>query len=368
MYRRVLYPLLARIDAERTHDAVLRLLAAVDGAPLPLGLLRRAVAYNDPRLQIDILGLRFDNPLGIAAGLDKNAVAVQTWGALGFGHVEVGTVTPEPQPGNPQPRMFRLPADQALINRMGFPGQGAATVAARLAQRRPHRPIVGVNIGANKASVEAGRAADDYSAALTQLASAADYLTINISSPNTARLRELQGEQALDALVAQVVARRDQLRTRKPLLLKIAPDLTPAEIDAIVAVCLRYGVDGIVATNTTIARPVALRSAAQAETGGLSGMPLRDRATDLIRAIRLSSAGTLPVIGVGGVFSAADVLSKLAAGARLVQVYTGFVYEGPLLARRINRELTRLMDQRGCSSLAELVSTISDATIPTWGI
>jgi dihydroorotate dehydrogenase len=356
----MIYPWLARVDAERTHDAALRLLARVERSPLLLGLLRRALAPADPRLEVELWGLRFGNPLGIAAGLDKNAVAVQTWGALGFGHVEVGTITPQPQPGNPQPRLFRLPDDSALVNRMGFPGQGAAAVARRLQRRGPHRPIVGVNIGANKISVESGRASEDYTQALAQLAADADYLTINISSPNTARLRDLQGEAALQALVAQVAARRDQLPQRKPLLIKIAPDLTPAEIDAIVAVCLSHGIDGIVATNTTIARPDALRSAARAETGGLSGAPLRDRATDIIRYIQLSTGGQLPIIGVGGVFSSADMLDKLAAGARLVQVYTGFIYEGPLLAQRINQDLARLLDQRGCSSLTELVGAVAD--------
>lgn len=359
MYREVIYPLLGRVEAERAHEAVLRLLALAERTPKLPALLRRLTATPDPRLAVDLWGLRFDNPLGIAAGLDKNAVAVQVWGALGFGHVEVGTVTPQPQAGNPRPRVFRLPADDALINRMGFPGQGMAAAAARLQRLPAQRPVVGVNIGANKASVEAGRAVEDYVRALAYLAPHADYLTINVSSPNTARLRELQGAVALDALVAQVVAQRDQLPVRKPLALKIAPDVEPAELDAIVEVCLARGVDGIVATNTTIARPAELRAAARAESGGLSGAPLRDRATEMIRAIHQRSAGRLPIIGVGGVFGTADLLAKLAAGASLVQIYTGFVYEGPLLAQRINRDLVRLMDRYGCASPAELAAALS---------
>ncbi|HEY0737908.1 MAG TPA: quinone-dependent dihydroorotate dehydrogenase [Herpetosiphonaceae bacterium] len=357
MYRRAIYPLLQRFDAEQTHEAVLRLLAVVERVPQLHGLLRRLAAFDDPRLGVDLWGLHFANPLGIAAGLDKNAVAVRTWGTLGFGHVEVGTVTPLPQPGNPRPRVFRLPADRALINRMGFPGQGAAVIGRRLLQSKGRRPIVGVNIGANKASVEAGRAVEDYTAALTQLYTYADYLTINISSPNTARLRELQGRDALEALVRQVAAQRDQMALRKPLLIKIAPDLTPADLDDISAVCVASGVDGIIATNTTIERPGSLREALKEQTGGLSGAPLRDRSTDIIRYLYASTQGKLPIIGVGGVFSAADVFAKLAAGASLAQVYTGFVYEGPLLARRINHDLLRLLRQHGFESIGQVTGS-----------
>jgi len=356
MYRTIIYPFLSRWDAERSHEGVLRLLELAESQ----GWLRRALArvapVYDPRLEVELLGLRFANPLGVAAGLDKNAVAVQTWGALGFGHVEVGTVTPRPQPGNPRPRVFRLPEDQALINRMGFPGSGAEAVAARL-KRRGATPLVGVNLGANKSSVDAGSAVDDYVAGLEQLHAMADYVAINVSSPNTARLRELQGAAALTALVGQLLRRRDELANgarRVPVLLKIAPDLEPAELDAIVDVCLNNGVDGIIATNTTVGRPKELRAAAVREAGGLSGAPLRRRSTDIVRYLRLRSEGQLPIIGVGGVFGASDVVDKLAAGASLVQIYTGLVYGGPLLARHICRELGRMMDALGCRTVAEL--------------
>jgi dihydroorotate dehydrogenase len=359
MYRHFIYPLLQRVDAERTHDATLRLLSIVERMPRVRGLLARTLARDDLRLRVDFAGMQFANPLGVAAGLDKNAVAVQTWGALGFGHVEVGTVTPRRQPGNLQPRIFRLPHDGALINRMGFPGQGMQAAQWRLRRLQGHRPVVGANIGANKTSVEAGRAAEDYVAVLTLLYPHADYFTLNVSSPNTARLRELQGAQALGALIAEVVACRNGMAQRKPILLKIAPDLEQTELEAIVDVCLAQGIDGIVATNTTIARPPTLHSTVREQIGGLSGAPLRDRSTELIRTLHALSNGALPIIGVGGVFCAGDVWDKLVAGARLVQVYTGLIYEGPLLAWRIKRNLLKLMDQHSVHSVKEVVGAAS---------
>ena len=357
MYRSLIYPLLQRIDAERTHDGTLRLLAAVERAPAARRVLARAVHVDDARLQVNLAGFSFLNPLGVAAGLDKNAVAMRTWGVLGWGHVEVGTVTPQPQGGNEQPRVFRLPHDRALINRMGFPGHGMHIVRDRLSCLDRRQVVVGANIGANKTSVEAGRAVDDYVQVLRCLYDYADYFTVNVSSPNTARLRELQGAQALGALIADVVATRNSLPQRKPVFLKIAPDLEQAELQAIVAVCVRHGVDALVATNTTIARPASLRGTARDQIGGLSGAPLRARSTNLIGTLHTLSGGALPIIGVGGVFSADDVWEKLQAGARLVQIYTGLVYEGPLMAWRIKRGLLKLMDRHGVRSLAEIVGS-----------
>lgn len=354
MYRSLIYPLLQRLDAERTHDGTLRLLAAVERAPAARRALARALQLDDARLRVDLAGLHFANPLGVAAGLDKNAVALQTWGALGWGHVEVGTVTPQAQGGNEQPRVFRLPQDRALINRMGFPGQGMHAVRERLSRLAHRQFVVGANIGANKTSVEAGRAVDDYVQVLQFLYDYADYFTVNVSSPNTARLRELQGAQALGALIAEVVATRNSMPTRKPVFLKIAPDLEQAELQAIVAVCMRHGIDALVATNTTIARLPTLRGAERKQIGGLSGAPLRARSTGLIRILHMLTGGALPVIGVGGVFSADDVWEKLLAGARLVQIYTGLVYEGPLMAYRIKRDLIKLMNRHGVRSLMEL--------------
>jgi dihydroorotate dehydrogenase len=325
-------------------------------------MLRALFSSSDPRLRSQLWGLNFSNPVGIAAGLDKNGRTATTLLQMGWGHVEVGTVTPLPQPGNPRPRIFRLPQDRALINRMGFPGVGADAVVEALGVRRPADGIVGVNIGANKRSVDAGTAAADYVVALKRCYDVADYLTINVSSPNTARLRELQGKQALGALIGEIVAARDVMPIRKPLLVKLAPDLIPPEIDDILEVCRTGGVDGIVATNTTIGRPPTLQGIAAAETGGLSGLPLRDRATDIIRYIYRSTEGRVPIVGVGGVFTAADAFAKLAAGASLVQVYTGFIYEGPAIARRINRGLVRLMEQHDLGSIADV--TGSEATVP----
>jgi dihydroorotate dehydrogenase len=360
VYRRAIYPALQRLDAEWTHDQTLRLLAAADRAPLLRPVLRRLLTHHDPRLAVSRWGLRFSNPLGVAAGLDKNAVAVPLWGALGWSHVEVGTVTPRAQAGNPRPRVFRLPADRALINRMGFPGEGAIPVRDRLARLGSDRPAVGVNVGANRTSVDAGHAAEDYARAIELLAPWADYVTINISSPNTARLRELQGRAALESLVQQATAQRDALPRSVPLLIKIAPDLDPAEIDDILDVCLTHGVDGLVATNTTLARPITLRSPARGESGGLSGAPLRERSTAIIRHVHRSTGGRLPIIGVGGVFGARDVLAMLRAGASLVQVYTGLIYEGPLLARRLSRDLSRLLDEQGLTSIESIIGSDSE--------
>ena len=357
LYRRALFPLLSRLDPERVHDLTLGMLAGIAHRRGIHPLLRALFAWSDPRLHTQVWSLHYANPLGVAAGLDKNGRAARALLQMGWGHVEVGTVTPLPQPGNPRPRIFRLPADRALINRMGFPGAGADAAARNLGFRRSADGIVGINIGANKTSVDAGTAAADYVAALTRCYAAADYLTINVSSPNTARLRELQGKHALGALVGEVVVARDTMPVRKPLLVKLAPDLLPSEIDDVVEVCRTSGVDGVVATNTTIGRPPALHSPAAAETGGLSGLPLRDRATDIVRYIYRSTEGRVPIIGAGGIFTAGDAWAKLTAGASLVQIYTGFIYEGPAIARHINRGLVRLMEQHGLHSIGDVTGS-----------
>ncbi len=354
MYRRAIFPLLARLDAETAHEWTLRMLTLASHVPPAAPLVQRFSGVDDPRLAVECWNLHFRNPVGVAAGLDKNAHATAMLLALGWGHVEAGTVTPLAQPGNPRPRVFRLPQDQALINRMGFPGEGAAAVLHHLANRSKALGIVGVNIGANKQSVEAGTAVDDYVKVLGVVAGAADYITINVSSPNTARLRALQGRAALAELIASVVAARDSLPQRKPLLLKLAPDLSTQEIDDMLAVCLDSGIDGLVATNTTIARPETLTSPRATETGGLSGRPLRERATEVIKYLYASTNGRMPIVGVGGVFTPEHVYEKLAAGASLVQVYTGLIYEGPSLARRLNHGLLRLLAQHGHPSV-ELV-------------
>ena len=286
---------------------------------------------------IELLGLSFPNRVGVAAGLDKNAVAVRGLARLGFGFVEVGTVTPRPQPGNPKPRLFRLTEDRGLINRLGFNSEGAQVVAARLARLRGRLDVpVGVNIGKNRETPN-DEAVRDYRACLAMVNDFADYVTVNLSSPNTPGLRDLQAPAAAGALVSELVQERDRLAAkgsgRTPLLVKIAPDLAPQDLAATVVAVHEAGADGIVAVNTTLSRPPALRSKQAAEAGGLSGRPLYPLAIDTVRRVRAAVGEGPVVIGVGGVASAREIDAMLDAGADLVQVYTGFVFEGAALLR-----------------------------------
>ncbi|HEY8744258.1 MAG TPA: quinone-dependent dihydroorotate dehydrogenase, partial [Chloroflexota bacterium] len=306
LYRRFALPALQRLDAEDAHHHTLTLLRAVQAQPLALALLRRYYQVADSRLHVTCFGREFANPLGLAAGFDKNGVATTALAALGFGHIEVGTVTPLPQPGRLRPRIFRLPKDAALINRLGFPSEGMVAVAVRLGRSTSRRYVLGVNVGPNATSVEAGTASADYLAALADLAAQADYLTINVSSPNTQGLRALQSGPALEELLQVIFATRTLPAT--PVLLKIAPDLSNDQLDAILRIALAHPVAGIIATNTTLARPATLVGAAKLEVGGLSGQPLRDRSTQVIRTLYRRSAGRLPIIGVGGIASTADAL------------------------------------------------------------
>ena len=332
-------PALFALEAERAHRLTIRMLAATPLLP---------ASKPDPRLAIRVGGLDFPSPIGLAAGVDKDAEAPDAFLAFGFGFVEVGTLTPLPQPGNPRPRLFRLPEDRAVINRMGFNNGGQAAAYARLARRR-RRGIVGVNVGANKDAVD--RIAD-YATGIAAMADVADYLTINISSPNTPGLRALQEAAALDELLAGAMAARPD--GGPPIFLKVAPDLAPADVDAIARVVIRRGVDALIVSNTTIARP-ALRSAHAAEAGGLSGAPLRDLALERLRDFRRATGGALPLIAAGGIASGADAYARIRAGASLVQLYTALVYQGPLLARRIARELADLLARDGFESVARAV-------------
>lgn len=328
-------PLLFRVDPERAHAATLRAMRLVGAS----ALARRAVGamFATPSRPVEVFGLTFAHPVGLAAGYDKDGVALGGLGALGFSHVEVGTVTPRPQPGNPRPRVFRLAEDRALINRLGFPSRGADVVAAELGRPRPPGLVVGVNVGKNK-DTPLDDAPAEYAALVTRFAPLADYLALNVSSPNTVGLRQLQGRAALEALLAPVVAARDALSPRVPLLVKLAPDLDDAALDAALGAMLDAGVDGVIATNTTTDR-AGLRSVAAAEAGGLSGRPLAARATAMVAEIHRRTGGRLPIIGVGGVATAADARARLDAGATLVQLYTSLVYEGPGVVRRIVRGL-----------------------------
>ncbi|MFP4238070.1 MAG: quinone-dependent dihydroorotate dehydrogenase [Rhodosalinus sp.] len=336
--------LLRRIDPETAHGLALRALQA-GAAPLP-GLV------TSDRLRCELAGLRLANPVGLAAGFDKNAVALHPLSRAGFGFVEVGAVTPRPQPGNPRPRLFRLPQDAAVINRFGFNNEGMETVAARL-ERRPRDMVLGLNLGANKDSADR---AGDFAAVLVRCGPWLDFATVNVSSPNTERLRDLQGAEALAALLDRVIDARAELGRPLPLFLKIAPDLTDAELADIAAVAREAGIDGIVATNTTLARD-GLRSAHAAEAGGLSGKPLFRRSTQVLARLHRLTAGAMPLIGVGGIGSAEDAYTKIRAGASAVQLYTGLVYEGLSLGARIAEGLDALLARDGFASVAEAVGT-----------
>jgi len=335
-------PLLFRIDAETAHGYAL--------SALKLSPLRR-VPPSDPRLAVTVAGLEFPNPLGLAAGFDKNAEAPDAVLGLGFGYVEVGTVTPQPQVGNPRPRLFRLEEDGAVINRLGFNNQGQPAAHRRLASRDRRRGIVGVNIGANK---DAADRIADYVTGVRMMADVCDYLTVNVSSPNTPGLRALQDRGALADLLSAV---RDARGPKgPPVFLKIAPDLQPADIDDIAAVAIGHGIDALIVTNTTISRP-PLKSRHGGESGGLSGRPLRAMAIERLRDFRKATGGRLPLIGAGGIDSAEDAWARIRAGATLLQLYSAMVYEGPGLARRITSELPALMARDGFGSIAEAVGT-----------
>lgn len=325
--------LLFRLDAETAHDLVLKLVRWAGLFPPTYALLRALYTLEDARLEVEAFGVRFRNPVGLAAGYDKNGMAVRGLSALGFGHIEVGTLTLRAQAGNPRPRIHRIPQAQALINRMGFPNAGVDAV--RIHGDGATR--IGINIGKSK-DTPLSEAAEDYCALLRRVYHQADYVALNVSSPNTPELRRLQTRDAIESLLKAVAAVRDSLQPRVPLLVKIAPDLTWAEVDDILTAVAAAGIDGVIATNTTLERGGVPEPYRHLE-GGLSGAPLRARATDLVRYIARRTEGRLPIIGVGGIASAADALEKLDAGACLVQVYTGLVYAGPGLVRAINQAL-----------------------------
>ncbi len=338
-------PLIHALDAETAHRLTVMALKA---APLP------PAPASDPLLAVQAFGLSFANPVGLAAGFDKHAEAPDQALRLGFGFVEVGGVTPLPQPGNPRPRVFRLEADGAVINRYGLNSEGAHAVRARLAARRRSDGIVGVNIGPNKESADRNA---DYITLVRSLAPVCDYLSVNVSSPNTAGLRDLQGRQALDDLLARVREARDALPGRPtPLLLKIAPDVTEADIDDIVAVARQRGMDGMIVSNTTVARPDWLKDSAKAkETGGLSGKPVFAASTRVLAQVYQRVEGQFPLIGVGGVDSAESALTKIEAGATLVQFYTAMVFKGPGLAREIVEGLAAFCRREGVDGIGRLV-------------
>lgn len=359
LYRRLLRPLLFLLPPEFAHRVGFGALRLVCAIPVVRALLEALLRPRDPALRVEALGRSFDSPIGLAAGFDKDGAGPDALLALGFGFVEVGTVTSEAQPGNPRPRVFRLPADRALVNRLGFNNRGAAVLAARLARRRRGGGVVGVNVGKLK-TVPEERAPADYEATSAVLAPHADYLVVNVSSPNTPGLRELQAVDRLRPILEAVKASlgRAHVGRRPALLVKIAPDLSDEAIDAIADLALELGLDGIVATNTTIAR-AGLRTPKHVVdaigAGGLSGPPLGDRALAVLRRLRARVGDRLVLVGVGGIETAAQAWARIKAGASLVQVYTAFVYGGPLLPWRMARELARLARAEGFARVQDAV-------------
>jgi dihydroorotate dehydrogenase len=334
-------PFLFGLDPEQAHELTLGALARIQHTPLVCMVSQARV--NDP---FTLAGLKFPNRVGLAAGLDKNGRCIDGFGAMGFGFVEVGTVTPKAQPGNPKPRMFRLPEANALINRLGFNNDGLDTFIANVKRSsfRQRGGILGLNIGKN-AATPIERAVDDYLICLDGVYPHADYVTVNISSPNTKNLRELQSDQALDALLSAVQERKTQLEKthgrRVPVFVKIAPDLDSAQVQVIAATIQKNGIDGVIATNTTIARDAVKHLPHGGETGGLSGAPVFAASNRVIGQLRAALGAGFPIIGVGGVMSAADAQAKMTAGADVVQVYTGFIYKGPALVTEIARALAK---------------------------
>lgn len=368
VYRNLLRPALFAQDSEGVHNRTLSALAVASRHEALCEAL--AAFYSAPPLPVDLFGLRFPNPVGLAAGMDKHAAAAPVWASLGFGFCELGGVTWHAQPGNPAPRLFRAVPDEALINRMGFNNAGAQAMAGKLSewrrlQRWPAHPV-GINLGKSKIT-PLDRAAEDYANSFRVLGPHADFFVVNVSSPNTPNLRQLQDKAALDEILAALqeinpspapAGSAGTLDSAKPILVKVAPDLSFDAIDEILELVGPRRIAGLVATNTTIARPPAGSpelARIHAEAGGLSGRPLRQRSTDVIRHIRRQARGAVPIIGVGGIFNAEDAWEKITAGASLLQVYTGLVYEGPAIARHIVAGLCERLRRAGCARLQEAV-------------
>lgn len=356
-YQKFVRPLLFKIPAETAHEIGLETLRIGLAARFARDFAARQFGCGEPFGEIERFGLKFGSPLGVAAGFDKNGVVVNQLAALGFGFVEVGTVTFNPQTGNQKPRLFRLPADQALINRLGFNNDGTPCVVERLKKLQPNC-ILGVNIGKNK-DVPNEEAIENYLQSFELAHQVADYIAVNVSSPNTPNLRQLQQADNLENLLSALQEKNRRLKP-KPLLVKIAPDLSEAEIEVVTDISIRKNLAGIIATNTTVSRESLQTSSikvANIGAGGLSGKPLMKRSNEVIRQVYRYSKGKLPIIGVGGVFSAADAFEKIAAGACLIQAYTGFVYRGFSFAAEINSGLAKILKEKDFRSLDEAVGT-----------
>jgi dihydroorotate dehydrogenase len=348
------------MNAEQAHTLTIRGLQMMQNTPGIYNFFHKRYTVVDERLKSKVCGLTFPNPVGLAAGFDKHANVYPGLAAFGFGFVEVGTLTPRAQAGNPKPRLFRLVQDEAIINRMGFNNHGLEEAKNSFQTlKRPSIPI-GINLGKNKDTPN-DQASSDYRHGLMSLYDYADYFVLNVSSPNTEGLRDLQHVDALQKLLTSVLATRDELlketSSYRPVFLKIAPDLTKEQLQGIIHTAIKTGIDGIIATNTTISRDNLHPSAFTQETGGLSGRPLTDRSTEFVKQIYQFTEGKIPIIGVGGIFSGADAYEKICAGASLIQVYTGMIYEGPAIARKINGELLSIMEKKGIHSLSEIIGS-----------
>lgn len=337
MYKQLVRPLLFKMDPEKVHHLTFSMLRKVFKLPFVAGIVRKKFMVEDPKLEREVFGLKFKNPVGLAAGFDKDAKLYRELSNFGFGFIEIGTLTPKPQPGNEKKRLFRLKADKAIINRMGFNNGGVAEAVERLKKNK--NVLIGGNIGKNKITPNEN-AVDDYIICFDALFDHVDYFVVNVSSPNTPNLRELQDKEPLTNLLNTLQKRNAEKPISKPILLKIAPDLTDSQLLDTIDIIKETGIAGVIATNTTISRE-GLSSDDKNETGGLSGLPLKDRATEVIRFLSEKSNKAFPIIGVGGIMSPEDAIEKLDAGASLVQVYTGFIYEGPDLIREINNEILR---------------------------
>lgn len=335
MYKSLIRPALFKFDPEEVHYFTFDFLRKFCKIPGALGFLKAKFNLEDPRLEREVFGLKFKNPVGLAAGFDKDAKLYKELSALGFGFIEVGTVTPKPQPGNDKKRLFRLKEDSAIINRMGFNNEGVEKMVERLKNNRD--VLIGGNIGKNKVTPN-DRAVDDYVYSFDALFDHVNYFVVNVSSPNTPNLRELQDKEPLKHLLNTLQQRNDSKAKPKPILLKIAPDLTDEQLMDIIEIVRETKIAGVIATNTTISRE-GLKSEKKNEMGGLSGKPLTKRSTEVIRFLSEKSGKAFPIIGVGGIHSEEDAIEKLEAGASLVQLYTGFIYEGPALIKRINKKI-----------------------------
>lgn len=333
MYKALIRPLLFKFDPEEVHYFTFKFLRTLSKIPGINSAIKHSFQIQDKRLEREVFGIKFKNPVGLAAGFDKDAKLYRELDTLGFGFVEIGTVTPKPQPGNEKKRLFRLKEDQAIINRMGFNNEGVQAAVARL--RSNKNVLIGGNIGKNKITPN-NEAVNDYVKCFEALFNFVDYFVVNVSSPNTPNLRELQDRKPLTALLNTLQYNNNKQIAPKPILLKIAPDLTDSQLLDIIAIVSDTGIAGVIATNTTTSR-AGLQSENKSETGGMSGKPLKNRSTEVIRFLSEKSNRAFPIIGVGGIHSAEDALEKLEAGASLIQLYTGFIYEGPGLIKAINK-------------------------------